>query len=174
MSDYRTASTIATDRLVLTPLRVDDAEEMVRVLDDERLHEFIGGRPAALDELRDRYRRLAAGPENSSEVWLNWIVRHRQQGTAIGTVQATVTDPAHPAASVAWVIGAPWQGHGFASEAAAALIAWLGSQGVDRISASIHPEHRASAGVAARIGLEPTDEHHDGETVWQLPAKELS
>jgi len=52
---------IATRRLLLTPLRPEDAEAMAGVLADKRLHEFIGGRPASADELRSRYRRLAAG-----------------------------------------------------------------------------------------------------------------
>ena len=34
---------------------------MVAVLGDERLHEFIGGRPATPAELRERYARLGAG-----------------------------------------------------------------------------------------------------------------
>src|SRR5258708_29124460 len=56
---------IATRRLLLTPLRPEDAEPMAGVLADERLHEFIGGSPASADELRSRYRRLAAGSRAS-------------------------------------------------------------------------------------------------------------
>ena len=38
------ADTIETERLVLTPLRTGDAEQMAEVLADPRLHLFIGGR----------------------------------------------------------------------------------------------------------------------------------
>ena len=41
-------ATIGTERLLLTPLRIADADEMVDVLADPRLHQFIGGRPATL------------------------------------------------------------------------------------------------------------------------------
>ena len=93
---------------------------MVAVLGDERLHRFIGGRPATDDELRDRYNRLVAGPSRPEEVWFNWIVRRRSDGQALGTVQATVvTDDGQSIASIAWVIGVDWQNQGFASEAAA-------------------------------------------------------
>ena len=44
---------IETERLILTPLGPEDAEEMAPVLRDERLHAFIGGRPLTVDELRD-------------------------------------------------------------------------------------------------------------------------
>ena len=78
---------ILFDRLDLRPLAPADADEMVDVLGDPRLYEFIGGGPLTLDELRDQYRR----------------------------------------------------------------------------------PHVASAGVAARAGLTPTDELVDGERVWRRP-----
>jgi RimJ/RimL family protein N-acetyltransferase len=142
---------------------------MVSVLDDDRLHQFIGGRPATLDELRDRYRRLVVGANDPSEVWLNWIVRSRRDGVAIGTMQASIsTGPeGRSVADVAWVIGVVWQRHGFASEAARALVAWLLSHGVDEITAHINPDHHASAIVGGRAGLRPSTEQHDGETVWK-------
>lgn len=159
---------ISTARLILTELRADDAEEMVAVLDDEQLHEFTGGQPATLDELRDRYRQLAAGSGDPGEVWLNWIVRERELGNAVGTVQATLVDRAGVReAYIAWIIGVPWQSKGFASEAAIALAGWLRARDVEVVTAHIHPDHTASAKVAARAGLEPTDATVDGETVWQ-------
>ena len=39
------AATIVTERLLLIPLRPEDADEMVDVLADPRLHQFIGGHP---------------------------------------------------------------------------------------------------------------------------------
>jgi len=49
------------------------------------------------------------------------------------------------------------------------MTAWLVRQGVDenRLSAHIHPEHRASQVVAGRIGLHASDRiDDDGEVVW--------
>ena len=58
-------------------------------------------------------------------------------------------------ASLAWVIGAAFQGHGYAKEAAAAMAAWLTDQGVTRFRATIHPDHAASGSVADRWGCSP-------------------
>ena len=138
---------------------------MASVLDDERLHEFIGGRPATVSELRARYERLVAGSPNPEETWLNWVVRRRSDGQPVGTVQATLSEGT---AQIAWVIGTEWQSRGFASEAAQTLAGWLRGQGVDRIEAHVHPDHVASARVAARAGLVLTDEVVDGEQVWRL------
>jgi RimJ/RimL family protein N-acetyltransferase len=164
--------TITTERLSLEPLRIEDAGEMAVVLNDEWLHEFTGGRPARVDELRTHYERLAAGSAQPDEIWLNWVVRRRADAQAVGTMQATVlTRDGRQRASVAWVIGTEWQRQGFASEAARALVERLQDEGIDEIVAHIHPDHHASAAVATRAGLEPTDDRVDGEQVWRLSSR---
>ena len=73
---------------------------------DEGRGEFIGGRPASLDELRERYRRLGAGSSDENEVWLNWIALRSSDAHPVGTVQATLSkDGGRWTAQVAWVIG---------------------------------------------------------------------
>ncbi len=132
---------------------------------DERMYEFTGGSVPTLDRLRDRLRRQTeATPEGTD--WLNWVVRH--DGVTIGVVQATVKGSG-AVAEVAWEIGVPWQGHGYASEAAGAVVDWLTAEGVPAIRAHIHPDHTASARVARAAGLEPTDEWIGGEVMWAMP-----
>ena len=119
------SATILTDRLELRPLVPEDADEMASVLGDERLHDFIGGQPLPPEQLRARYERLAGGwSPDGAEQWCNWIVRVRPGGEAVGFAQATVTGDGS-AATVAWVVGVPWQGRGYAAEAAAAVVGWL-------------------------------------------------
>ena len=163
----RSPATIRTDRLVLSPLVVADADEMVAVLGDERMYEFTGGSPPGLERLRERYRRLAVGRSaDGSELWFNWVVRLAANCGAVGAMQATVTADG-ASAEVAWEIGISWQGCGYASEAAVGMVDWLVAAGVRSISACVHPQHGASAAVAARVGLAPTSEVVDGETVWR-------
>jgi RimJ/RimL family protein N-acetyltransferase len=169
--DWPVAEIIGTERLVLEPLRVDHAEELAPLLNDEALHEYIGGSPATPDELRERYRRQAAGRSpDGREGWLNWVVRHRDTGDAIGTVQATVRfDGDRPVAELAWVVVAPHQGRGYAGEAAAGMVGWLAEQGIGALVAHVHPDHRASARVAERLGLRTTEDMVDGEVRWAAP-----
>jgi RimJ/RimL family protein N-acetyltransferase len=152
---------LTTARTTLEPLTADHAEEMAPLLDDPALYAFTGGRPLGLDELRRRYERLARG--HSSERWLNWIVRRQASGEPVGTVQATVRGGV---AELAWVIAVPYQGHGYATEAAAAMAVWLREQGVAVLAANIAPGHEASARVARALGLAPSDELVEGEVRW--------
>ncbi|WP_370939127.1 GNAT family N-acetyltransferase [Amycolatopsis sp. cg13] len=157
-----TAQLIETTRLDLLPLSVSHAEEMASVLSDLTLHTYIGGAPDSLAALRSRYRRMTAGSPDPAVCWLNWVIQLRDSGL-VGTVQATVSGAV---AEIAWVVGTPWQGRGIATEAARALVGWLVQQPVDEIIAHIHPENRASAAVAAAIGLTATDQWQDGEIRW--------
>ena len=75
-------------------------------------------------------------------------------------------------ARVAWVIGTPFQRRGYASEAAAAMVAFLREQmGVRDIAAAIHDDHEASKGVARRLGFMPTEDFEDGERIWRAPER---
>jgi RimJ/RimL family protein N-acetyltransferase len=159
--------TILAGPLRLEPLGVEHADELVGVLGDPALHVFIGGEPLGLQALRERFALLVRGHSaDGSEEWFNWVVRG-PEGGAVGTVQATVTDDGRTA-EIAWVIGTQWQGRGYASEAARALVEWLTAGGVVDVVAHVHPDHAASEAVARRAGLSPTDTFQDGERRWAL------
>jgi len=162
------AEPIGTGRLDLLPLRVEHAAQMAAVLADPALHEFTGGAPLSPEALRSRYERLVAGSPDPAVCWCNWVIRLRDRGCLTGTVQATISADSGPAAEVAWIVGLPWQGRGIATEAARALVTWLGQQSVRTVIAHIHPGHRASAAVAAAAGLSPTGHRQDGEIRWQV------
>ena len=162
------AEPISTSRLDLLPLLVEHADEMARVLADPTLHRYTGGSPDTPQTLRSRYRRMTAGSPDPAVSWLNWVILLRDDACLTGTVQATVGPSSHGhTAEIAWVVGTPWQGRGFATEAARGLVDWLGRQSVPDVIAHIHPDHQASAAVATAAGLVPTNESHDGEVRWR-------
>ncbi|MET9951302.1 GNAT family N-acetyltransferase [Streptomyces sp. NPDC006339] len=185
-SNRITAVPLRSVRLDLEPLRLDDAAELAVALADPALHAFIGGAPLPEPELRARYARLLAGSPDPDVSWCNWTLRLREDeertgmaepevvtdavavadavAVVVGTVQVTVTPGS---AEVAWVVGTPWQGRGLAREAAVVLTGWLRERGVPRLVAHVHPEHHASAAVAAAAGLAPTEVFHDGERRWE-------
>ena len=160
-----TPEVIGTTRLRLVPIEPGHADEMAAVLADPALYEFTGGGPLSAPALRQRYQRLTAGAPEPGVVWGNWVIEERRSGRLAGYVQASIT-PGR-SAEVAWVVGTGWQGRGLATEAARALIGWLGGHGVVTVVAHIHPGHHASAAVAAAAGLSPSGGWHDGEQRWQ-------
>jgi RimJ/RimL family protein N-acetyltransferase len=160
---------LTTARLDLVPLTATDAEDLFPVFDDPALGRWTGDSPPAdVEALRRRFAAWRAGPsQDSPERWLNWAMRRRADGRAVGHLQTTVVGDT---ASVAWVVGTAFQGQGFATEAARAVVAWLRETGIVAIEASIHPGNVASQVVASRAGLHPTDRIDDGEVVWSAAA----
>jgi RimJ/RimL family protein N-acetyltransferase len=155
------------DRVVLEPLRVQHAAEMVDVLSDAALYRYTGGSPPSAAELEARYVRQVAGSGDPAQEWHSWVVRLGDDGPATGYVQATV-GPEQATAELAWVVGTAWQGRGLAREAAAVVLAHLVASGVGRVVAHVHPDHVASQRVAWSLGLEPTSVLVDGEVEWVL------
>jgi RimJ/RimL family protein N-acetyltransferase len=159
-----TALPLRSERLDLEPLRVAHAAEMVAVLADPAMYKFTGGEPPSEPDLIARYQRQSSRPG-----WLNWVLRLRESGKAIGTVQATQQD--ERTAELAWVLSSHFQGAGYSTEATRAVIGWLTDNGIETLQAHIHPEHAASHAVATRLGFLPTDSLKDGEVRWELQAR---
>jgi RimJ/RimL family protein N-acetyltransferase len=162
------AELIFTSRLALLPTRPEHADEMAEVLADPGLYTFIGGGPPDADTLYRRYEQIAAGSADPAVSWCNWVIMLRDPGCLAGTIEATITAGRLTVAEIAWIVGAPWQGQGIATEAARALIGWLSEQQVHTVSAYIHPDHQTSAAVAAAAGLTSTGQWADGEVRWLL------
>ena len=149
---------LATPRLRLVGTDPSQAAALAVALADPRLYDVTGGRPPTTAELRVRAERP---PQAGAHQWTVLSA-----GEPVGFVQATLTmaEPTDPEAELAWVIGTPWQGRGYAAEAATAVAAWVAPR---RRVAHIAPGHLASEAVARRLGLAPTGVTVEGETRWQ-------
>jgi RimJ/RimL family protein N-acetyltransferase len=168
LGDWPAAGPIDTRRLMLEPLRVEHADEMLLVLEDRALYEYTGGEPPSLDELRARYaRQVARCSPDEAYGWLNWVIRQRINRVAVGIVQSTVLlEQGQLRAELGWIVGVAHQRDGYATEAAGAMLRWLGRHGVVAFVAHIHPGHAASVAVATRLGLTAIGVVEDGETRW--------
>lgn len=169
------AAPLQGPRVQLEPLTIAHAQEAAEILNDVRLHQWIGGTPPTRHELEQRYHRQVIGHSpDGQHGWLNWMVRNRADGRLVGTVQATLyhprsdhsDDPDRVEAELAWVIGHDFQGAGYGKEGASTMADWLRTQGVAGFVAHVHPEHAASAGIARALGMERTGEVHDSEELW--------
>jgi RimJ/RimL family protein N-acetyltransferase len=147
-------------RVKITPLRTEDAFEIVSVLSAPEIYEFISDRPPqSVDELRKRYQTLAKGSSpDGSETWLNWIVRDSVSGTAMGYVQATVSKETK-IAQIAYVLNPGYWGQGFGSEAIAEMLSILTREyGVHLFEASINLLNQRSIRLMERLGFRKTGE----------------
>ena len=160
-----TPARLTGERLVLEPLAVEDAVEMVEVLSSPFLYVLIGGQPPSLPELAARYQRQIAGPVSEHEAWLNWIVR--LEGQPVGFVQATLRQEGGVlCAAVAWLIRPEHQRRGLATEAAGVMVDHLRTRPEAVITAWISDANLASGLVATRLALHRSSHQQDGEQLW--------
>ena len=112
---------IQSERAVLVALRAADADDLVGLLEEPQLREWL--RAEDVGELRDRFSAWESRRSpDGSELWLNWVVRDNSGGRALGWVQATVRGDA---ATVAYAILPEERGAGAAADAVRALVRWL-------------------------------------------------
>jgi [ribosomal protein S5]-alanine N-acetyltransferase len=150
--------TLVSARLRLEPLVVTHADALYPILADPRQLEFLDDpRPASLEALRERYRKLESRRSgDGTEWWLNWALVPLTPGsTAIGFVQATVQ--ADKRAWVAYEVGQAWQGQGFGGEATRAMVDHLVAHyRVTTLMASIDARNARSRRLVERLGFQET------------------
>lgn len=137
-----------TERLVMRPLRADDAEALHPMFSDAPAN-LYGSHPAtqSLDETRERVAKSVAHPG-----WRTWAITLRGSDIAIGTTasfekrQGKVTEIGYFLSPVHW-------GHGYVTEAVGGLIDLLFSEGQRRLFADTDPDNAPSIAVVKRLGF---------------------
>jgi RimJ/RimL family protein N-acetyltransferase len=143
---------IRTERLTLRALTEGDAADHQRLFGDPRVVRYLYDEPqdsAAADEhLR---RRLAAElPDEGS--WLNLAVEH--DGRYLGEVGLCLVSRAHRQCEVGYVFLPEAAGHGYATEATAAMVELAFAElHAHRVCGRLDARNEASADVLARLGM---------------------
>ena len=153
-------------RVVLEPLVAGHAPELAGLLEVPPVREWLG--VADVDGLRERFARWETrrSPDGAEE-WLNWVIRDRADGRALGWAQATVRGTR---ASVAYAVLPDARGRGAASDAVRTLVRLLRERGAEEVRALIAADNLASQHVARAAGLVETEARaDDGEVVWIAP-----
>src|SRR3954464_5251272 len=108
------AAPIRTERLVLDPIRITDAEALFAILRSRAIGDALGETPPeSEEEVRRRIESWIRGPAERDERWLNWLAR-TDDGRAVAHLAATIKGLT---AWLAWVVGVDYQRKGYASEA---------------------------------------------------------
>jgi RimJ/RimL family protein N-acetyltransferase len=146
--------TLTTERLVMRAWRDDDFPAYAAMAADPEVMQFMGG---PLDE-QDAWRQMAmfVGHWDLRGYGL-WAVE--REGDVIGRI-GLHQPHGWPGLEVGWLLARDAWGHGYATEAARASIEHARrALGAGELISLIAPENTASAAVAARLGMRPTDDY---------------
>jgi RimJ/RimL family protein N-acetyltransferase len=143
---------LETERLMIRPFEPDrDAEPLHELWGDAEAMQFIpGGAKRTVGETRSR---LAALRGRAAEGWGFWAVEELQGGRPVGGVGLYPLNWEGPEIELAYhVVPSAWN-RGYASEAAAALLAAAWETGLDHVVAVAMPGNAASRRVMEKLGM---------------------
>lgn len=145
---------LETERLVIRALEpASDAAPLYELWGDPEAMRFIpGGARASVEETRDRLDVLRGRDRDG---WGYWAIEERQTARAVGGVGLFPLNWVGPEIELAYhIVPSAWK-LGYASEAAAALLAatWRETE-LDHVVAVAMPENLASRRVMEKLGME--------------------
>lgn len=144
---------LTTPRLLLRPFRPTDANAVATL---------AGEREVALNTLNiphpyerhhaEQWIAAHSGQFQRSES-VTYALTLRAEAAVIGAA-GLILDPPNETAELGYWVGKEWWGHGYASEASHALVAWgFSTLGLHRIHASHFPRNPASGAVLRKLGM---------------------
>lgn len=136
-------SRFVTERLELRPVDAGDLELLAELNGDAAVMEFITGTASSIDETAD---------ELEAAVGTRWLAFARTEGPFLGWVGAVPT-PDGSEYDIGWRFKRSAWGHGYATEAARALIDRLFDDGAQRVFAQTMAVNARSRAVMDRLGL---------------------
>ena len=143
-----------------------DADAAFEYLQDDALRQWISlAKPVSLDALRQNWKRneTRMSPDGR-EVWLQWFVTSRDDGSPIGSIDACVDDN-KVAVNFGYYFFVHAWGQGFATEAVAVVAQHLMSSGIEKLLATVTVGNAASVRVLEKIGFQYTRTIADNDTV---------
>jgi RimJ/RimL family protein N-acetyltransferase len=150
------APRLETDRLILRAHRPEDLADSFAMWSDPEVVRYITGHPSTEQEAWARLLRFAGLWDLLGLGY--WLVEEKATGRFLGQAgfainRREIDASARDDPEIGWVMAPAAQGRGFASEAAAAVVAWGDANLAGRRTVClIAPENLASLRIAEKVG----------------------
>jgi RimJ/RimL family protein N-acetyltransferase len=148
---------LETDRLVIRPWSHDEADRLLDIHSRMEVVKWLGDRePVLMKDLDEAHARIDLYRERSESPPLGfWAVQVRGTGAVAGSViLLTLPNAEDGEVEVGWHLHPDSWGHGYATEAAAAVVTHGFDAGLPEIFAITHTDNEASQAVCRRLGLD--------------------
>lgn len=152
--------TFQTERLQLGSWESGDAGFVFDMYSRWEVQRFIGRTPRIMADRSEAVERITSWRELEHPVHGIWAVRRSEDARPLGalllkSIPASGQEPLRlsPDTEIGWHFHPDYWGHGYAAEAASAVLAHGFAGGLSRIVAVTAPGNVASQRVCARIGM---------------------
>lgn len=147
--------TLKTQRLILRPFSLEDADEVYRnFASDEQVTRFLAfDPPRNVSETRDTINTWCM--YCSVPAYFHWAIELIPLGEVIGSLRGIVTE-ATSVASLDACIGRPWWNQGLMTEALAAVMPFFfNTLSISCLTACHHPDCPAAGHILRNFGFQP-------------------
>lgn len=158
---------LTTGRLLVRPWRPSDAEDALATYG---VVDVTGWLTPATDHIRDTAAMravLAAWAEAQANLVPprgRWAIERRADGAVVGGLAIRLLPPYRQDLEISFQLRPDAWGHGYAAEAAAALIEWAFTQAAEELFAVVLPGNTSAIAVARGLGMYwvgETDKYYD-------------
>ncbi len=160
------AHTLVTERLVLRPWSVDDAEAALGAYGDAEVARWLAPAMDVVNDLaamRVVLQQWVAEDARMMTPAGRWAIELRQDGRVIGGATLLPLPP-EDEFEIGWQLDQQEWGHGYATETGLALARWAFSQGIEQVIAVVRPANSRAAAMVRRMGMEwvgETEKYHN-------------
>lgn len=149
---------LLTDRLTLTPVQLNDLDDLIALWGDPVFATAIFPAPLTSEDVWFRLLRDVGHWQVKGHG--NWSIRETATGDYVGSVGVLdyrrILEPAFDAPELGWGVAPRFQGKGLAFEAVSAALAWCDDTlKAPRTVCMISPDNAPSHALAARVGYRP-------------------
>jgi RimJ/RimL family protein N-acetyltransferase len=147
---------LTTERLVLRPWRVEDAEAALGIYGAADVARWL---TPVMDSVSDvAAMRLVLQQWVAEDARMitpagRWAIECPQDGRVIGGA-VLLPLPPDEEFEMAWQLHPDAWGHGYATEAGLALARWAFEQGIEQVIAVVRPSNEHAVATVRRIGME--------------------
>ena len=161
--------TLTTQRLVLRPYREEDAADVRRVAGDRAIADTTLRIPHPYDD-SDAVAFIARQQDNfASGRSVQFAMTSAADGELLGGIGLTI-DPDHASGELGYYVAQPHWGKGYASEAAAAVLAFaFDVKHLNRVHAHHMTRNPASGRILQKIGMRHEGTLREHIIKWGVP-----
>ena len=148
---------LETPRLLLTPWTPQDAPEAARLYGDPAVVRWLSPAMTPVPDVASMELVLEQWAQEHARLTPpagRWAVRARDDGRLVGGIVLLPLPPDAEDSEIGYALLPTERGHGFASEAARALVRWAFDEGLPEVFVVARPRNHEAVAVADRLGFQ--------------------
>ena len=145
---------IQSNRLILRPIKAEDAEALFGYRSNAVVNQFQGWIPETIADVRDFIRNKVSVELDQPDTWFQLAIIKKDNGELIGDIGIHFLESDSLQVEIGFTLDCNQHGKGFATEALTEILKFLFLKlNKHRVIASIDPRNEKSIKVVERLGM---------------------